>query len=110
MKTNWKTWAPFQSAEVREICAHMTDSEKAEASRRGGLYGLWVFATFAGPLSFAVVYRHPALIAIAAVLVVIHIVCIPIWQRMQRNFLCSTSWAREHGYTPERLRMFAFRL
>jgi hypothetical protein len=110
MKADWKTWSPFQSPEVRDICAHMTDSERDEASRRGGLYGLWVFATFAGPLSFAVVYRHPTLIAVAAVLIVIHIVCIPIWQRMQRHFLCSTLWAREQGYTPERLRMFSFRV
>jgi hypothetical protein len=88
----------------------MTESEKAETSRRGGLYGFWVFATFAGPLSLALMYRHPVLVAIAAVLVVVHIACIPIWQRMQRNFLCSTSWAREHGLTPERLRLFAFRV
>jgi hypothetical protein len=109
MKIDWKIWSPFQSREVREICMHMTDGEKAVASRRGGLYGFWVFATFAGPLSIAVVYPQPGLIAIAAVLVVVHIVCIPVWQRMQRKFLCSTSWAREHGCTPERLRMFAFR-
>ena len=88
----------------------MTDEEKAETSRRSGLYGFWVCATVAGPLSFAIMYRHPALIAIAAVLIVIHIVCIPAWQRMQKNFLCSTAWAREHGITPDRLRMFNFRL
>lgn len=109
MKANWKTWAPFQSPEVREICAHMTDTEKAEVSRRGGLYGLWVAATFGGPLPFAIVYGHPALIAIAAVLIVVHIACIPVWQKMQRQFLCSTAWARAHGITPDRLRMFAFR-
>jgi len=77
--------------------------------RRGGLYGLWVAATFAAPLAHAVVFPHPAIIAIAAVLLVIHIVCSPNWRRKQREFLCSTSWAREQGYTPERLRMFTFR-
>ena len=114
MSTNWKTWSPFQSPEVSEICTHMTDAERAEASRRGGLYGLWVFATFAGPLSFAVVFRHPALTAIAVVLIVIHIARIPVWLKMQRRFLSSTAlsstaWASEHGFAAGRLRLFAFR-
>ena len=110
MKANWKTWSPFQSPEVRDICAHMTDAEKAEASRRGALYGFWVAATFAVPLSFAFVERSLLFIVIAAVLVTIHIVCIPIWQRRQRQFLCSTAWAREHGITADRLSMFSFRV
>jgi hypothetical protein len=109
MKTDWKIWSPFQSPEVRDICAHMTAAEKAEASRRGGFYGVWVAATFAVPLSLAFVERSLWLAVLAAVLVTIHIACIPIWQRMQRRFLCSTAWAREHGITPDRLRMFAFR-
>jgi len=88
----------------------MTDTEKAEASRRGGSYGLWVAATFAIPLSFAIVERSQLLMVIAAVLVVIHIACIPIWRKMQRRFLCSTAWARERGITPEQLRTFGFRL
>lgn len=86
----------------------MTDEEKSEASRRGGLYGFWVLATFAGPLSFAVVYRHHALIIVAVLLVIVHIVCIPIWQRMQKNFLGSTIWARKRGCTPRQLRLFSF--
>lgn len=110
MKANWKTWSPFQSPEVREICSHMTDAEKAEVARRGGFYGFWVAATFAVPLSFAIIERSLLFIVVAAVLVAIHIACVPIWQRMQRRFLCSTVWAREHGITTDRLRMFAFRL
>ncbi len=109
MSTSWQTWSPFQSAEVREICMHMTDAERAEASRRSGLYGLWVFATFAGPLSFAVVFRQPALMAVAAVLIVIHIACVPVWLKMQRRFLSSTTWATEHGVAADRLRLFAVR-
>jgi hypothetical protein len=56
MKADWKTWSPFQAPEVRQICAHMTDAERAEGVRRGGFYGLWVFATFAGPLFFAITF------------------------------------------------------
>jgi len=110
VSTKWKTWSPFQSAQVREICAHMTEAESTEATRRGGLYGLWVFATFAGPLSFSVVFHHPVLIAAASVLVVIHVACIPAWLKMQRGFLCSNGWASEQGVTPERLRLFSFQV
>ena len=109
MSINWKTWSPFQSKEVREICAHMTDAEHTKLSRRAYLYGAWVFATVARPSSSALGNRNPAVIGIAVVLLVVHVVCIPIWQRMQRNFLCSTAWAREHGYTPKQLRLFSFR-
>src|SRR5262249_4813049 len=110
MKANWKTWSPFQSHEVRDICAHMTEAEKAEASRRGGLYGFWVAATFALPLSFAIAERSLLFIVIAAVLITIHIACIPLWQRMQRQFLSSTAWAREHDISADRLKMFSFRV
>jgi hypothetical protein len=110
MKANWKTWSPFQSPEVRDICAHMTDTERAKVAERGGGYGLWVAVTFALPLAFAFTHRSLVAIVIAAVLVTVHIICIPIWQKKQKRFLCSTAWARERGITPDRLRMFAFRV
>jgi len=88
----------------------MTDAERAEVSQRGGGYGLWVAATFALRLAFALTYRSLVAIVIASILVTVHIVCIPIWQKCQKRFLCSTAWAREQGFTPERIRMFAFRL
>ena len=87
----------------------MTDAERAEVSRRGVFYGFWVFATCAAPLSLAIVEPSRLYIAIATVLVTIHIVCIPIWQKMLKQFLCSTAWAREQGITPEQLRLFVFR-
>jgi hypothetical protein len=109
MKANWNTWSPFQSSEVRQICAHMTDSEEAEVKRRSESYGVWVAVTLAIPLAFAVVARNVIFTLIAAVLITIHVACIPIWQRMQKRFLCSTVWARERGITADRLRMFGFR-
>jgi hypothetical protein len=109
MKTDWNVWSPFQSAEVRDICAHLTEDEKSESSRRGGFYGLWVAATLALPLSMALVSKSQGLVLVAVVLVVVHLACIPVWQRMQRRFLCTTAWAREHAITPEQLKRFAFR-
>ena len=108
MPRDWKTWAPFQSPDVRQICAHMTEAERRGATHRGALYGLWVAATFAVPVSLAVVAANPTLVVIAAVLIVIHIACLPLWFRRKRRYFCSTSWAREQGFTPERLRLFSF--
>ena len=109
MKPHWETWSPFQSPEVRDICAHMTDAERAKASARGGAYGVWSAVTCALPLTLAFTSRSLGAIVVAAVLITIHIICIPIWQKQQKRFLCSTDWAREHGITPDRLRTFAFR-
>jgi hypothetical protein len=103
MKANWRTWSPFQSPAVREICAHMTEDEKSEASRQSGLYGFWGAGTFALPLGFAIAFPNAAIIGVAVVLVTLHVVCIQFWRKMQRNFLCSTVWAREQGFTPLQL-------
>ena len=108
MPRNWKTWAPFQSPEVREICAHMTEAEGRAASRRAALYGIWCGVTFAGPVAVAFVIQTSAFIAIVAVLISVHLGCRRVWLRLQRSFFCSTAWAREQGFTPGRLRLFSF--
>lgn len=100
------TGSPFQSPEVRDICAHMTEAEKAAASRRGGFYGLWCAATLAGPLSLAISQRSWPVVLMAAVLIAMHVACLPVWFRMQRRFLCSTAWARERGIAPDQLALF----
>ena len=106
---NWKTWSPFQSPEVREICSHMNDTEKAQVRRQGIGYGVWVVITCAFPLSYAVTDPSRLSIIVAAILVTIHIVCIPFWQKRMKRFLCSTAWARGQGFTPEQIRLYAFR-
>ncbi len=108
MRSEWKTWAPFQSRDVHEICAHMTEAEKRAANRRTALYGLWCGVTFAAPVSVAVVDPTPALLAVAAILIIIHLGCLRVWLRWQRRFFCSTSWARDQGLAPGRLRLFVF--
>ena len=114
---DWNLWSPFQSDSVKQICDHMTDSERFTAMRRGGQYGVWVLGTFAIPVG-AVVFalgglQSPALvgsiIAIAIALILVHICCIPAWLRAQRRFLCSTQWAREQGLRPTDLRLFTSR-
>jgi len=109
MKTNLKTWSPFQSPQLREICAHLTDAEQNEVSRRAGLYGLWAAFTFALPTSIAIFLHNRVILVLAAVLIIAHIACISVRQNMRRRYLCSAAWAREQGITPDRLSLFSFR-
>jgi serine/threonine protein kinase/protein involved in polysaccharide export with SLBB domain/multidrug efflux pump subunit AcrA (membrane-fusion protein) len=102
---SWTLWSPFQSPKVKEICAHLTPVEQVAAAWRAAMYGVWTCATFAGPIGFGVFYR--AYIAEVLVLIVplilLHFACIPIWQRKQREFLCSTAWAKQQGIAPDQL-------
>jgi hypothetical protein len=80
--------------------------ELASVRRRGGLYGLWVAATFAFPLSTV---PSPVFLAVASAFILLHVVCIPIWMSNQRRFLASTAWASSQGIKPENLRLFSLR-
>jgi hypothetical protein len=112
---DWTTWSPFQSASVKQICEHMTDSERFATMRRGGLYGAWVAGTFAIPvvalgwLQISANIGAVIGITIAITLILVHICCVPAWLRAQRRFLTSTQWARERELRPEDLHLFASR-
>jgi len=115
MSVDWRTWSPWQSAEVREICAHMTEAERRKIARDATLYGLWVGATLAMPIQLIVLssfsFKHlgPSLVVIASTLIGLHVACIPQWQTRVRRELCSTAWAKKRGLMPEHLRLFSFR-
>jgi hypothetical protein len=103
------TWSPFQSRQVREICAHMTAPEKARAGTRAVGYGMWVFVTVAGPLAFGWWSASTPLQIGAGALLAAHVCALPYWHRQTRRFLCSTAWAQGQGVVPERLPLFQFR-
>ena len=110
----WKTWSPFQSRAVRDICATMTDTEKSSLRRRGMVYGVWCAISMALPLQFISIglvtgSLNPTLTVAGALLIVAHIVCIPTWQRRQRQFLCNTLWARANSIEPDALKLFNWR-
>jgi hypothetical protein len=103
LRRNLNLETAFQSAEVREIYAHMTPAEKAKGSRMGGLYVLSMGIALFVPVVLACT-EHGYLSVIAAVVVVVaFVVWIPIWRKMMRRFLCSTAWAQEQGFTSERI-------
>jgi hypothetical protein len=110
---DWKTWSPFVSKTARDISANMTPEEKSAAMRRAGLYGVWCAVSVALPIQFiflglATGNLKPVLATTGGLLVVAHFVCIPIWLRRQRQFLCNTIWARNKGIRPGNLKLFRF--
>jgi hypothetical protein len=109
------TWSPLQSAEVREICAHLSPTEHArlmeDARERGRLIGQW----FALPLAIVTVplfwSRRVGLSLVALFVVYFVLWVLPRFRAMRRNtieLLCETEWARNKNYTPTRLRLMTF--
>ena len=107
---NIATWSPFQSSQVREICAHVTPAEKQRIVRHGFGYGLWVAATVGLPINIALQAQHVVAWVIAAGLLLVHLAALPMWQARVRRMLCATEWAKSQGVTPENLRLFGWRL
>ena len=109
------TWSPFQSAEVREICAHLTPTEHSllmeDARERGRQIGYW----FAFPLAFVAIFLASSWrlgLALAALFVVYFVLWgLPRFRAMRRHsveLLCETEWARTRNYTPTNVKLMTF--
>lgn len=105
-KVDWTMWSPFQPPLVREICVHMTEAEKRENMKRGLLFGLWNAGTFFGPFFFIQFSSlpNPMNWIYGGAILCIGLFFYPLWQRMVREFLCTTDWARQQGIRPEQLK------
>jgi len=90
------------------ICDHLTSAEAESLRAKGAAYGTWSALTAAIPVSVALMFRDVLTVGPAAVLLAIHISRIPSWFRSQRDSLCSTAWAQEHGFSPDTLKLFGF--
>jgi serine/threonine protein kinase/biopolymer transport protein ExbD len=102
------TWSPLQSREVGEISSHLTKAERNHVSVLGLVFGSWIVVTCFGLPAFLRAFAGPGKWIVAAVWAGLFLVSIQMWQRMMRHFLCSTTWAKQQGYTPEKLRLFSF--
>ncbi len=105
----WGTWEPFQSPEVREIRAHLTKEERNQVALLGLLFGVWNATTIFGIPALIRSCPSPGNWIVASVWGTLFLVSIPVWQRLVRQYLCSTPWAAKHGFTPQRLRLISFR-
>src|ERR1039458_7575320 len=118
MKIMQSTWSPFQSPEVREICAHLTPVEHARlvtnARHRGAeIGGSMATMSFAIAavflfLSWQLFSWWTFLVGLALISIYFAIADAPRRQAMRRRsleLLCETEWAQSEGYTPDRLKL-----
>jgi tetrahydromethanopterin S-methyltransferase subunit G len=115
MKTSQSTWSPFQSPEVREICAHLTPVEHAQviadACQRGTDIGRWIAIPFGVTVGLLFWSWQVGLVLLALFIIYFALSGFPRIRAMRRRsmaLLCETEWARSRGYTPERLRLMTF--
>lgn len=108
----WRTWVPFQPREVKEIYAHMTEAEKREDLK---LQVVGVLGTALA--SLALVFLHDLLpeghqasthLGIVLVITLVLYIWIAVSIGKSKEFLCSTSWARKQGFTPDQIKLFSF--
>ncbi len=108
------TWSPFQSNQVREICAHMTRTERRAATRRGALWGLLIGVVpgMIGLILGVVVFRS-AVAAVTVCFLMLPLIALALYKKWlpnvvksQQNFLASTEWARTQGIRAEDIRLY----
>ena len=108
------TWSPFQSDQVKQICAHMTKAERRAAMRRGALGGLLI-GLVPGMIALilgVVVFRSAVLVVTVCFLIFPLIALahygkwLPNVVKSQQNFLASTEWARSQGIKAEDIRLY----
>ena len=106
-KRSWFV-SPLISPEVREISAHLTPEERSEAILYGLLWGLWVVTAGFGSFWIIKSFPAPGCWIVASVIALLFFASLPPWFRMQRRFLYSTAWAKAHGYTAGKMKLFSF--
>jgi len=105
------TWAPFQSDQVKAICAHMTAEERSEtisrSTRLGAILGLSIGGClFIGFLLSSRLFDSPLLRLLGMLLPLLILIAIAFWKlkpitdRSQKEFLASTQWAKNEGLSP----------
>ena len=107
-KSSWLA-SPLASPEVHEISAHLTKEERSEAALYGLLWGGWVVAVAFGNFWLIKSFSAPGCWIVASVIVALFFASLPPWFRLQRRFLYSTVWAKEHGYTAGQVKLFSFK-
>ncbi|MDB6130640.1 MAG: Serine/threonine protein kinase [Verrucomicrobiales bacterium] len=104
---DWRTSSPFQSPEVQEICANLTEAEKNELIRQGATTGVWLFVLPFFLLMLGILSHNPWVwFGALAGLVIFYVGFVTVAQQRNRYFLCGTAWARGRGITPDKLPLF----
>jgi hypothetical protein len=105
---DWKNWSPFQSAEAKEICAHLTTAERRSLQARGALVGFAISVVPQLPLflGFSHWLGPDGTLIFALIGLIVVYFSVPFLHASIRRFLCNTEWARAQGYRPDELPLF----
>ena len=101
----WMTWAPFQSKKTKEICKHLTETEEGKIFAFGCFNGL-IAGIFGISFSRGIMMASENKSATTIVITLCVLIGIPIMlmrRRKGKKLLCSTKWAQEQGYTPDKI-------
>lgn len=98
--------SPLASRQVKDICVHMTKTERGTTIKMGALYGLClgVILGTAGLLCFKSI-----LIGMTVSFGLLLLIGVVLWPRVskwQRSFLASTEWARSEGIEANDIKLF----
>lgn len=110
------TWAPFQSEQVKEICAHMTRDERRATAWRGAACGLLIALVFGmTAVLLGVVIWRSALVVVTVWLLIFPLAALvsrkmwwPKVVRSHQRFLASTEWAQSQGIKPEEIQLYSW--
>ena len=104
---DWKTWSPFQSQTVKDICSHMTEDEKNGVTSYGARFGVVIAVFIAIPLSIGLSFLRPWIFGLPGLALlawlVIGVFVIMRQRRKGKELLCSTQWAKSQGITPDKI-------
>jgi len=102
-KPSWATWSPGQPQLIRDICSHMTKAERREAAARSLLFSVWNAGTWFAPFFSCMFIPSPLGWVFGFCALVIGLSFFPFIQRLMRDFVVSTQWARQQGITLQQL-------
>jgi len=116
VSTSNSTWAPFQSKQAKEVCAHMTARERRRAAVRGAIGGLMLGIPIGAILLLGMIlgsrlfdsYLAGILIIQPVVLILLGIL---VWKlrpsvdRSTKEFLATTQWSKKQGLKADEINL-----
>jgi hypothetical protein len=115
MRLAESTWLPFQSAEVCDICEHLTLEEKGQLASHGVKSRRKIGIHFSLPLvivACSFLYSGRVFFVLLGLFTIYAFIAewriIRGLQRRVRQTLCATEYAQARRYHPDTLRMFSF--
>jgi hypothetical protein len=116
ISSDTNTWSPFQSDQVKEICQHMTKTERRVAVKRSAQWGALIgIVPGATGLILGVLFFQSALVAVTGCFLIFPLIALVLWKKWlphvyksQQTFLASTEWARSQGIKADGIRLFSW--